>query len=55
MPFVKVVTREELSDAVRAKLAETLLVTTVKLHGRSTLAFRSKRLRCADYRTHIHR
>jgi phenylpyruvate tautomerase PptA (4-oxalocrotonate tautomerase family) len=31
MPFVEVVTREELSDTVRAKLAETLLVTMMKL------------------------
>ena len=31
MPFVQVVTREELSDAVRAKLAETLLVTMMNL------------------------
>lgn len=31
MPFVEVFTREELSDAVRAKLAETLLVTMMKL------------------------
>ena len=31
MPFVEVVTREELSDAVRAKLAETLLVTMMNI------------------------
>ena len=31
MPFVEVFTREELSDAVRAKLAETLLVTMMNL------------------------
>jgi phenylpyruvate tautomerase PptA (4-oxalocrotonate tautomerase family) len=31
MPFVEVTTREELSDAVRAKLAETLLVTMMNL------------------------
>jgi hypothetical protein len=31
MPFVEVFTREELSDAVRAKLAETLLVTMINL------------------------
>jgi phenylpyruvate tautomerase PptA (4-oxalocrotonate tautomerase family) len=37
MPFVEVTTREELSDAVRAKLAETLLVTMMKLElGRPT-------------------
>jgi phenylpyruvate tautomerase PptA (4-oxalocrotonate tautomerase family) len=31
MPFVEVFTREELSDAVRAKLAEALLVTMMNL------------------------
>jgi phenylpyruvate tautomerase PptA (4-oxalocrotonate tautomerase family) len=31
MPFVEVVTREELSDAVRAELAETLLVTMMNI------------------------
>ncbi|MGA7226415.1 MAG: hypothetical protein WBX16_26405 [Candidatus Acidiferrales bacterium] len=31
MPFVEVFTREELSDAVRATLAETLLVTMMNL------------------------
>jgi hypothetical protein len=31
MPFVEVFTREELSDAVRAKLAETLLVTMMNI------------------------
>jgi phenylpyruvate tautomerase PptA (4-oxalocrotonate tautomerase family) len=31
MPFVEVVTREELSDAVRAKLAENLLVTMMNI------------------------
>jgi phenylpyruvate tautomerase PptA (4-oxalocrotonate tautomerase family) len=31
MPFVEVTTREELSDAVRAELAETLLVTMMNL------------------------
>ena len=31
MPFVEVVTREELSDAVRAKLAESLLVTMMNI------------------------
>jgi phenylpyruvate tautomerase PptA (4-oxalocrotonate tautomerase family) len=31
MPFVEVVTREELSEAVRAKLAETLLVTMMNI------------------------
>jgi hypothetical protein len=31
MPFVEVFTREELSDAVRAKLAESLLVTMMNL------------------------
>ena len=31
MPFVQVFTREELSEAVRAKLAETLLVTMMNL------------------------
>jgi hypothetical protein len=31
MPFVEVVTREDLSDAVRAKLAETLLVTMMNI------------------------
>ena len=31
MPFVEVFTREELSDAVRSKLAETLLVTMMNL------------------------
>ena len=31
MPFVEVFTREELSDAVRAKLAETLLVTMMNV------------------------
>jgi phenylpyruvate tautomerase PptA (4-oxalocrotonate tautomerase family) len=31
MPFVEVFTREELSDGVRAKLAETLLVTMMNL------------------------
>ncbi len=31
MPFVEVFTGEELSDAVRAKLAESLLVTMMKL------------------------
>ena len=37
MPFVEVFTREELSDAVRAELAETLLVTMMKLEiGRPT-------------------
>jgi phenylpyruvate tautomerase PptA (4-oxalocrotonate tautomerase family) len=37
MPFVEVVTREELSDAVRAKLAETLLVTMMNIElGRPT-------------------
>src|SRR5580658_4055701 len=37
MPFVEVFTREELSDAVRAKLAENLLVTMMDLEiGRPT-------------------
>ena len=31
MPFVEVTTREELPDAVRAKLAETLLVTMMNI------------------------
>jgi hypothetical protein len=31
MPFVEVFTREELSDAVRAELAETLLVTMMNI------------------------
>jgi hypothetical protein len=31
MPFVEVFTREELSDAVRATLAETLLVTMMNI------------------------
>ena len=31
MPFVEVFTREELSDAVRSKLAETLLVTMMNI------------------------
>jgi hypothetical protein len=31
MPFVEVTTREELSDSVRAKLAETLLVTMMNI------------------------
>ena len=31
MPFVEVVTREELSETVRAKLAETLLVTMMNI------------------------
>ena len=31
MPSVEVFTREELSDAVRAKLAETLLVTMMNI------------------------
>jgi phenylpyruvate tautomerase PptA (4-oxalocrotonate tautomerase family) len=31
MPFVEVFTREELSEAVRAKLAETLLVTMMNI------------------------
>jgi hypothetical protein len=37
MPFVEVTTREELPDAVRAKLAETLLVTMMNIEiGRPT-------------------
>jgi hypothetical protein len=31
MPFVQILTREELSDAARAKLAETLLVTMMNI------------------------
>ena len=37
MPFVEVFTREDLSDAVRSKLAETLLVTMMNIEiGRPT-------------------